>query len=317
MELLFNELSIHGQFSDIATFDAALDNLMRLRQIAKKYDRELRCHRNCQSAVVINQTPLNKAIQQLDRSKKSAVMGWLGRTGPYWEDERQHSDDEYLECQNEVVTNTAIGECAFLQFSNKQAQIVSMANSNWSNSPLNVTWHIDNAEIKSVNITNHISEITLEAQLQLAIPPLQSWEQLAKICATRFENLHFSEETFKPLRGRPFVAAAAKNFIDLLDVLSRFKACHQVGKGRTQTGNELYQDYFTGQSAWFTDSSDSEKADFKKEMAFPHPEAPGQVLFAPFHGKVKTPQMRVHFTWPINAEEKLYILYVGEKITKI
>jgi hypothetical protein len=316
MELLFNELSIHGQFEDVQTFSTAIEKLMEIRIVAKKYNRELYCHRNCQNAVVIKKIPLNKAIQQLDRNKVRAVMGWLGQTGPYWEDGRLHSDNEYYECQQKIVTDTAIGECAFLLFSNREAQLVSMVKSDWGNSPLKVDWHTDNLEPKSIELTNHLSEFTLEAQLQLANPPLQSWDQLEQMCSMRFENLHFSKETFKPLQGRPFVAVAAKSFMDLLDVLSRFKASHQSGERRTSEGNELYQEFFTGEFAWFTDSSDTEKEEFKKKMTFPHPEKLGEEIFAPFHGKVKTPQMRVHFSWPVSADKPIYILYIGDKITK-
>lgn len=316
MELLFNELSIHGQFEDVKTFSAAIEKLMKIRSVVKKYKRELHCHRNCQNAVVIKQIPFNKAIQQLDKNTAKAVMSWLGQAGPYWEDGRLHSGNEYYECQQKIVTDTAIGECAFLLFSNREAQLVSMVKSDWDNSPLSVNWHRDNLEPKSIELTNHLSEFTLEAQLQLANPPLQSWEQFEQMCLMRFENLHFSKETFKPLKGRPFVAVAAKSFMDLLDVLSRFKASHQSGEGRTPEGHELYQEFFTGQLAWFTDSSDSEKEEFKKEMTFPHPEKSGEVLSAPFHGKVKTSQMRMHFTWPVSADKPLYILYIGDKITK-
>ena len=34
------------------------------------------------------------------------------------------------------------------------------------------------------------------------------------------------------------------------------------------------------------------------------------------HGKVKTPQIRIHFSWPITASTPLYVVYVGYKITK-
>ena len=43
---------------------------------------------------------------------------------------------------------------------------------------------------------------------------------------------------------------------------------------------------------------------------------PTKTLFCPWHGKVQTPQLRVHFSYPIRANEPLYIVYVGPKLTK-
>ena len=316
MELFFNECSLHGQFPDIQAFIRALDILMGIRNTAKKYNRELYCHRNCQYATVTPQLTLPQAVQRIDKNKARVLMNWFSRTGPYWEDARQHSADEFLECQGQVVTDTAIGECAYLRFSDKQAQLASLAPSDWTGSQLDVVWHKDDEDNISETLINHVSVTTLEAELQSTAPPFQSWDQLAQTCRQRFGTLHFSEETFKPLKGKPFVLAAANSLFDLLDVLSRFKAAHHPGSGRTQEGHEMYQTYFTGQLAWFTDSSAQEKVDFKHKMTFPHPEKPGETLFAPFHGKVQTPQMRIHFTWPVSANSSLYVLYIGDKITK-
>lgn len=316
VELFFNECSLHGQFSDIQALVAALDTLMMMRQVARKYNRELCCHRSCQQAAVTHQLSLPQAIQQIDKNKARVLMGWFSKTGPYWEDYREHPDSEFFECNGEVVTDTAIGECAYMLFSYKDAQLTSVSPSNWSDSPIVVTWHKNDKNIVSKPIINHASFETLEVMLKKADRPLQSWDELALRSKQRFENLHFTDETFKPLKGTPFVLAAAKSLFDLLEVLSLFKTEHKLGSDRTQEGHELYQTYFHGQQAWFTDSSDSEKLDFKKEMTFIHPKDSSQKIFAPFHGKVQTPQMRIHFTWPINADDKVYILYIGEKITK-
>ncbi len=157
---------------------------------------------------------------------------------------------------------------------------------------------------------------TLELELQKFELPLRSWEQLAHSCRQRFEALHFSEDAFAPLKGCPFVLAAAKSILDLLSVLAAFKSVHSLETGRGNEGDQLYQTYFTGDRAWFSDSSDREKTDFENEMSFRHPEQSDVKIFAPYHGKIQTPQMRIHFSWPVTAQAPLYILYVGDKITK-
>lgn len=316
MELFFNECSLHGQFLDIQNFESSLDSLMEIRRVAKKYNRELYCHRETIQAMVTHQLNLPQIIGSINRSKANALMGWLGRSGPFWEDARRHPADEYLECQGHVVTDTAIGECAYLRFSSKEAQMASIFPSNWNNTPLEVTWHRNTQPLQSENLINHFTADTLEAELQKAAPPLQSWDQLARSCRQQLDALHFSEDAFSPLKGSPFVLAAAKSIFDLLSMLNKFKKTHNPDDGRNQDGDEIYQTYFTGPRAWFSDSSDREKTDFKHEMSFTHPERREETIFAPFHGKVQTPQMRIHFSWPVTARSPLYILYIGDKITK-
>lgn len=140
MELFFNECSLHGQFGAIEEFETALENLMEMRQTAIRFNRELYCNRNGINSKVTQGLTIHQVINSIEKNKARAFMGWLSRTGPYWEDTRGHSEGEYFECQGEIVTDAAIGECAFCTFSNRQAQLVSITPSNWVNSPLNVSW---------------------------------------------------------------------------------------------------------------------------------------------------------------------------------
>lgn len=316
MELFFNERSFHGQFPDVDAFAAAIDNLMVIRNMARKYGRELYCHRTCTSMMATSNMPLIQAIGHLDNNKARALMAWFGQRGPFWDDRRLHSAEDYFECNDEVVTDTAIGESAYLSFSEKCTHLVSMAPSSWVQSPLAVKWVRSDTEILSTEILNHHIDLTLKVELERAVPAILSWSQMADYCIRRFDNINFSKSSFAPLEGKPFFLAAANSIIDLLSVLSKFKAAHLTSSRRTSEGDLLYQQYFTGERAWFSDSSAREKVDFREKMTFPHPEKSSEKIFSPFHGKVQTPQMRIHFTWPITAELPLYVLYVGDKITK-
>ncbi|WAB98752.1 hypothetical protein OSW16_03560 [Pseudomonas putida] len=316
MELFFNDCSLHGQFQDVGSFESSLDVIMAMRGLAKKYGREIYCHRGLMHSRVTDQLNLPQAMSAINRSKAIALVGWFSKAGPFWEDGRRHSPEEYLECSNEVVTDTAIGECAYLSFLSQAAQLASMTPSSWLSPLIEVTWHRNEQPAQVGSLVNHLGAATLELELQKAEKPLQSWAELARVCPAKFENLIFSDNTFSPLSGTPFVSAAAKSIIDLLSVLQRFKATHITGSGRTREGDELYQTYFTGARAWFSDSSDREKRDFEQELKFTDPENPREKISAPYHGKVQTPQMRIHFTWPVAADTPLHVLYIGDKITK-
>ncbi len=101
-----------------------------------------------------------------------------------------------------------------------------------------------------------------------------------------------------------------------LDTLNKSCGCFDEKGKRTAEGDQIYADHFTGEKAWFSDSSSREKNMFRPELTFRHPEQLDEYLFCPWHGKVKTPQIRIHFSWPIAANAPVYIVYVGPKITK-
>jgi len=316
MELLVNDLSIHGQFTDIPSFHTAVTQLMSMRNLCRKFGLELYCHKNMSHAQVTNLLIMPQAIKSFSRSEQSALMQWLTKNGPYWEDCREHDTNDYLECNEQVVTDCAIGEAAFRNFHSGNCHLVSMKPSSWEASLLSVWLRGTEADDLDVQVVNHVDIHNLEETLHLEPSPIESWRQLGNICCTRFTNLNFSSDAFESLTGHPFVPGAAQRIIERLDVLERFKKCFDENNNRTPEGNQLYQDYFTGDKAWFSDSSDDEKRDFKSELTFKHPVKKDEKLFCTMHGKVKTPQIRIHFSWPVTAGSVLYVVYVGHKLTK-
>jgi hypothetical protein len=322
LQLIANELSFHGQFNDLPSFKAAIDRLMKLRIVARQFGREILCHRNFSHAVIMPATPLGQAIQAFSMDERRAFLAWIAQNGPFWDDNRTHCADDYLEHNGVVVTDTAVGEAAWCRLNSIEAELVSVTPSNWLCSPLDVLWVSSNGQAKSVDVQNHWDVTSLEKYLRIATPVLSSWAQLETVSRGRFTNLNYAQNTFTPLVGEPFVLAAANKILVILDVLNRFKTCFDANGARTQLGHEIYQEFFTGKKGdggrgpMFSDSSDTEKRDFKKELTFPSPLDPSIDLFCTWHGKVQTPQFRVHFSWPVKAKEPLHVVYVGDKLTK-
>lgn len=243
-------------------------------------------------------------------------MQWLTRQGPFWEDRRVHGPDEYLECNEEVVTDSAVGEAAYCCIHGLERHLVSFIPSSWQFSPVPVTWVKDHITRQTVSVLNHWELDELEAALRDAPTPLASWEQLRAVATTRCPSLTLSAGAFENLMGHPFVQGAAQRLLILLDTLHRLRCCVDEQGRRTAEGHRLYQDHFTGDKAWFSDSSDSEKRDFRTELTFRHPDQEGEYLFCGWHGKIRSPPLRVHFTWPVAAGEVLHVVYIGPKITK-
>ena len=314
MELIFNDCSIHGQFRDLDTFRNAIHRVMTIRNIARRFGRDVQCNRSVANALVMPGWKMPRAVQALRKDEQRVLMQWLTRHGPFWEDDRQHPGSEWLECNGELVTDTAVGEAAYCLLRGIDRSLVSMKPSLWLRSPLSVD--LRNGQTRRVDVLNYSDSDAVKSALAVAPVPMQSWNDLAAAARRRFPGLTFGKDSFDPLHGSPFSKGTADRLLLRLAVLHELKNCFSERGQRTPEGHEIYQTYFTGDKGWFSDSSDTEKARFKSDLTFPHPTNTGEPLFCTWHGKVKTPQLRIHFSWPIRYNQPLYVVYIGPKITK-
>ncbi len=322
MDFLLNDLSWHGQFLDLAAFRGAIERLMAIRQIVRRFGRALHCHRNIVQAPVTPTMRMPQMVQMLKPDERRALLQWLTQQGPFWEDARNHDPGDWFEWNGHLVTDTAVGEAAWCCLHGIERALVSLMPSNWQFSPVSVDWVWDVDNRKVVDVINHWNPAVIESVLHAAPVSVASWEQLQALASARCTHLTFAVDAFVPLNGHPFVPGAAQRLLFIFDTLHRFRACFDADGQRTPEGHAMYRDYFTGQKggggrgSLFTDSSDDEKRTFETEMTFKHPEDASKTLFCPWHGKVQTPQLRVHFSWPVRANTPLYVVYVGPKITK-
>ncbi len=314
MDLLLNDLSLHGQFPDVSDFRVAVGRIMEMRAIAQRFKREIYAHRKITGSRISTTISLFEALQEFPRDQKRAMLSWLTKMGPFWEDAAMHSSDHWLQCGDEIVTDTAVGEAAYCCAAGIDRSLVSFVPSNWKHSPLIV--NVKHSDVRDVAIQNYWNPSELENALQSTPAPTASWDDLERDARIRFQLLTFSSECFSYLNGQPFVPGAAKRILILLDVLNRLMGSYDDSGQRTPEGSSLYQDYFVGAKARFSDSADTEKSEFRRQMTFRHPERPGRYLFCPWHGKINHPPYRIHFTWPIPPGAPLYVVYVGLKITR-
>ena len=292
---------------------------MVLRAVAKRFGREVHCNRALLVSMPMRHVSMQQAIGSLAvESERRAAMIWLTRGGPFWEDVRQHGEDDWLEYDGEIVTDTAVGEAAFRSMHSVHSGLTSFSPSDWNFTPVDVTWR-GTAEWFSDRVTsleNWWSAAALEEALRNRELPIGSWERLRDVSTSRFDRLTFSEDCFAPLTGVPFARSAADRFLVLLDVLDRFSRAFDEFGARTEEGHQIYQDHFTGDRALFSDSSDAEKRAFRDELTFVHPVDSASSLFCTWHGKISHLTLRLHFSWPVKAEEPVYVVYAGPKITK-
>lgn len=317
MDFLINDLSIHGQFHAVADFFGAVERLMEIRREITRLGSELFCHSGLANVQVTADCNMPQAIQGMEREKRQAWMQWLTRFGPYWTDVRMHGGDDWLELRDgAVVTDSAIGEAAFCRLHDVHREIVSVSPSDWLFDPIGVTWRKTDQSQETVDVRNHWLLGKVSESLAAAPLPFHSWPTLEARARQACVRLTITTDAFEPLSGHPYAPSAAERIWILLNALNAYCGCFDQDGNRTPEGDRMYAEYFTGEKAWFTNSSKSEIDDFELDMTFPHPDEPGKYLLCSWHGKVKTPQTRIHFSWPITARSPVYVVYVGPKITK-
>ena len=259
---------------------------------------------------------IQKAIQSLPSEQRRAVMQWLTTQGPFLDNSPPIAEDYLLEACGVLVNGTAIGEAAECKMNGLVRELVSFTPSDWQISPINVICTQDNRPKQEVPVINHWELSTVQASLAANPKRLDSWLDIETHAGQTFTRIAVSKDAFAPLQGHPFVRSAADRILVLLHTLDELKSCFDENGQRTADGHRLYNDHFTGDNGWFSDSSASEKNDFRKQLTFPHPDQPGQNLFCTWHGKIRTPPYRIHFSWPIRSESPLYVVYIGPKLTK-
>ena len=319
MDLLFNELSIQEQFSDIDSFRKALARLMAIRTAARRSGREVSCQSQALDTYPIRGIRLRQAIMRLaDRDKRRATLAWLNRTGPFWDVPRLHGPDEWLESRGQVVTDSAVGEAAHRMLHGIDCGLISIAPSDWTFSPVVVTWirEAEGLENLKTLVDNWFALDALEAALEDARPPIGSWDGLRAESAKRFSELVFTDNCFEPLVGVPFSKSAAERFLVLLKILDRYAQSLDRSGQRTLEAQQIYENYFMGANALFSDSSDREKREYRDRLTFVHPNRRRRSLFCTWHGKVRHMTLRLHFSWPVEVGESVYVVYAGPKITK-
>ena len=318
MDILVNDLSIHGQFQTIPEFHRAFGRLMGLREVARRYGREAYCHRMFVDARPAPGMTMQQALQGIGHNELRAAMSWMTRGGPFWDEPRRHGDDDWLECRGEIVTDTAVGEAAFRALHGAECGLLSVTPSNWNYSPLDVVWRRDENDPgdRTATLENWWDKAPLEAGLRKAAPPIRSWVDLSVAAAARFKRLTFAPDCFDPLGGIPFSDSATERFLVLFDILDSLAQAFDKDGKRTPEGHKLHQNHFRGRHALFSDSSTSEKNDFRDELTFPHPNDPAEHLFCTRHGKIRHMTLRLHYSWSGRAGEPVFVVYAGPKITK-
>ncbi|WP_189459376.1 hypothetical protein [Jeongeupia chitinilytica] len=318
MAWFLNDLSLTGQYPTPEFFIEDLKQLLALRCRSPLLTSRLFCSRTiCTQPVSPNHNFQQAVRGSADKTLTSLVLNWITKAGPFWEDQRQQVADDYFHYQKTEVTELGLGEASRRLLGGETlANSVSFAAAGFDYSPLQVVQGLLEEPISTISVTNLWKWGDIQQAAEAAAPPIVNWEQMLTAARRRFEHLNLVANCSDSLKSEPFSYYAVERIFELLRVLNEYMFCMIETGAPTKRNNELMAQHFTGAKSWFSDESESNKRNFKKELEFSDPTQPGKKFFCSWHGKIKTPQYRIHFEWPPMPRTKLSVFYIGPKITK-
>jgi len=319
MEWHINDLSLVGNFSSSEIFIQAVSNLMKVRLKNPLLKENLYCSRSLHLCEVIPNTTFSQAVYGTnDKEFKQLVLEWVTKSGPFWDDSRQANQDDYFEYGTYDVTDQGLGEAARRRLASIDARTFSFESflMDFKKEKLAVQHGLTEQPIGFVEIynfwdLNQILEILEHEKIY------SCWQDVYDEIMHRFEGLILLNGLMDELMPFPFNNQVAKRILELLNILDSMCTESDESGKLSQHGLDIHENHFVGTKAWFTDESNTNKDKFRTEMTFPDPVNVEDKIFCPWHGKIKNPQIRIHFQWPRpEGQKEIKVVYIGPKITK-
>jgi len=315
-----NDLSLSGQFRASADFCNVLRELLKLRARNETIRTQLYCSRQLATRLVTHNLDVRSAIlQQADKGLTAQVLAWLNKAGPFSDDGRDVDDLSKFTFAGHDVTDQGLGEAARRREREVDAQTFSFdgATPSCSTTPLAVDQQPASEALQTVLVPNFWDIATLEQAVQSALAPPRNWDDAVARLRADFDKVIIAEWVEDVLRPHPFNMNVYNRSRELLGVLQKFVESHTPDGLRTTESQKIIALHFSGQKAWFSDSSETEKNDFKDKLTFRDPLRDDIKIFCAWHGKIKTPQYRIHFEWPLQQTDRVVkVVYIGPKLTK-
>jgi hypothetical protein len=315
-----NDLSLSGQYQSVKEFCTTLDQLLSLRERNEVIQGRILCSPELGTRPVIGNTILRDIVlHQSSHLLRQRTLRWIGKDGPFRTGERAPNDDDLFWFERKEVTDQGLGEAARRRILSLDARTFSFPGSEPScdSSPLEVVHGLLEEPLANVEVPNTCSPELIASGVVNSLGLPRSWHAAFDSLRIQFHRIAFAPELERFVEGQPFVRYVYERSRELLAVLDRLLVSRDENGQWTSESNGLIANHFQGEKAWFSDESEGNKRDFERELTFRDPEDVSKELFCPWHGKIKTPQYRIHFQWPIGADQtRAKVVYIGPKITK-
>lgn len=314
---IINELSLAGQFKDPHSFVATFRSLLAARQKSEALRNALRCTTATMERPVCNALTLKQAVDAAgDRNIRMEAIRWFANQGPFWTAEQAVIDDDLFFFGELDVTASGLGEVARRRLLSGDSHALSFRDAvpAFDANPLLLTHGLLEQPLGRVSVPNWTDVDALLAACEQTPPQPATWEESIRALKQLYPDAWFAPNLLHFLDGEPFVPYVHERAAALIGVLYAMIATRMPDGSWSERGKELHDLHFVGDKAWFTDESDTNKVKFKQDMTFEL--RTGMKQLCGYHGKIKTPQYRIHFPWPPKKDDPLEIAYIGPKLTK-
>ena len=316
MRVFLNELALADVWTSTSSVLRPLSDILQARRRQPVLRDALYCARGMAGIRTPAGIPLSRAAQDLPRDTRVQLFEWIAKHGPFIEDDRQVIDEDLFLFEEEDVTDLGLGEAARRIRAELRAATLSPVGSErsrFSGSPLDVVHGFPDEPIAQVPVPNYTESEPLVEVLRTLDPNPGNWHGFLDACRHRFDLLHIGLHCDETLGRFPYMPAAGRRIIELLNVLQRIRAEMDRAGRLSPTGLELRYSFFSGRRALFSDESEARKQR-PQNFTFPDPEG-GNDIVCFWHGKVSTAALRIHFDWPVEpGVRRLRVVYIGPHI---
>lgn len=320
MRYYLNEASVQGQFETEAAFRMLIEQLMAARARSPLLA-GMRTTPALADRPVLHGRSVRQVVQGWRGSPTAgAILAWVGRNGPFIDDDRLAEEQDLFHCLGIEVTEGGLGEAARRIKAGESAATVSFPGGtpDFARSPLPVVHGFEDEPLAVYPVENYWEIDAAVTHVLNDQAPATNWKEMVEAARMRFPNLLLPNALYEDTRlaREPFDATIRDRFYALLGYLDAYMSGRDADGIEGPKSRDILQTHFQGERALFSPESASNKRDFEKEMTFVDPES-GNTIFAHFHGKISHRFFRVHFDWPVPATAtRLKVLYVGPKLTK-
>lgn len=316
MNWILNDLSLSLQFCDVDDFACKMAELLKAKSSSKLLERRVLCSRQLGSIEVIeNLTFSHVVMKYVNPNLRKQILSWIDKNGPFWCDEKTPNRDDYFEYQSINVTDLGLGECARRIINGVDVRSYSF-DGEFGKTPLAVQHGLAEEPFGTYDIDNIWGVGALKDSAQGVEFQPKNWKEAIDRLKERFPGILFSDYVYNQMDPVPYSEGNFESLCERFRVLTEYLDSRDLEGRHTEKSESILKDYFQGDKAWFSGESDRNIKDFEAELKFEDLFDGKRKLF-PFHGKIKTPQLRIHIEWPIPpARDKVQVVYVGPKITK-
>ena len=318
MDYFLNELSLENAFESQNHFEECLKPFIEFLKNNETIKSELLLSNKIRGLLIYGKESFYQCLCGIsDRDYKVFAFSWLDKS-QYWESERSVVEDDYFEYKSKCVTDFSLGEAARKYTLGEDACIVSSdCKEEFCCDSIDIVHGFEGNIINELSIGNIHNLEVLSTHFSGNIPEPRKWPEFIEQIRDRYGNLIFHDNIIDALEKQPLDDKVIKGSGRLLGTLDKLVEETNEDNSFSPRGQEIYNKHFVGEKAWFTAESETNKNDFKEKLTFTDPSDSSKSLFCHFHGKIKTPQYRIHFEWERPpGQRKIKVVYIGPKITK-